>query len=68
MKVKVRKGTFQHVESELAAYHETRKEIVRLQNDILHRTTAAADPIGASRGGLPADPTGNKAVMLTSHT
>ncbi|WP_426447595.1 transcriptional regulator [Paenibacillus sp. S-38] len=34
--IKIKKGTFHHVESELAAYHETRKEIVRVKNELLN--------------------------------
>ena len=41
IQIKLRRGTFQHVESELYAYHDTRKEIVRLKNEILH---ASAPP------------------------
>lgn len=31
--VAVRKGTFRHVESELELYHDTRKEIIRMNNE-----------------------------------
>ncbi|MBU7320290.1 transcriptional regulator [Paenibacillus oleatilyticus] len=32
---KIRKGTFHHIESELYAYNDTRKEIVKLKNELL---------------------------------
>ncbi len=63
---KIKKGTFQHIESELYAYHETRKEIVRLKNDILY----ASHPVDANGGGrsnLPGDPTARTATLLTTH-
>lgn len=67
MKTKLRKGTFQHVESELYAYHDTRREIVRLKNDILYGRSGGDENIGGSRGNLPGDPTGRAVVLLTSH-
>ncbi|AYB41037.1 transcriptional regulator [Brevibacillus laterosporus] len=68
MKVaKIRKGTFQHVESELYSYHETRKEIVRLKNEILYSSTSTEENVGGGRGNLPGDPTGQTAILLTSH-
>jgi RinA family phage transcriptional activator len=32
---KLRKSTFRHIESELYCYHETKKEIERIRNDIM---------------------------------
>jgi len=66
MIVKLRKGTFQHIENELMDYHETKKEIVRLKNDILH-ASAPPDYTGGGRGNWPGDPTGRIATMLVSH-
>lgn len=65
--MKLRKATFQHVESELYAYHETRREIVRLKNDILHGRTRDDENVGGGRSNLPGDPTGRTAVLLTTH-
>lgn len=62
---KLRKGTFQHIESELSAYHETKKEIMRLRNDILD-SSPVPDETGV-RGSLPGDPTGRKATLLVTH-
>lgn len=65
--VKIRKGTFQHIESELYAYHDTRKEIVRLKNEILYCRSSSDENVGGGKGNLPGDPTGRTAVLLTSH-
>lgn len=64
---KIRKGTFQHVESELFAYHETRKEIVKLRNEILFSSRAVDENIGGGRGNLPGDPTARTAVLMVTH-
>lgn len=64
--IKIKKGTFQHVESELYAYHETKKEIVRLKNDILY-ASALPDLTGGGRGNLPGDPTGRAATLMVTH-
>ncbi|MBG9944677.1 transcriptional regulator [Brevibacillus formosus] len=63
---KIRKGTFQHIESELFAYHETRKEIVRLKNEILYGKPHFEN-IGGGRSNLPGDPTARTATLLTTH-
>ena len=65
---KLKRGTFQHVESELYAYHETRREIVRLKNEILYGSGGGGDEnVGGGRSNIPGDPTGQTAVLLTSH-
>lgn len=64
---KIRKGTFQHVESELYTYHETRKEIVRLKNEILYASGSTDENVGGGRGSLPGDPTSRTAILLSSH-
>lgn len=64
---KLRRGTFQHVESELYAYHDTRKEIVKLKNEILHGKVNDDENVGGGRSSLPGDPTGRTAVLLTTH-
>lgn len=63
---KIKKGTFQHIESELYAYHETRKEIVRLKNDILY-ASHPADSNGGGRSNLPGDPTARTATLIATH-
>jgi len=64
---KLRRGTFQHVESELYAYHDTKKEIVRLKNEILYGSPSHDDNVGGGRGNLPGDPTGRTATLLVAH-
>lgn len=64
---KLRKGSFKHVESELFAYHDTRKEMIRLRNDILYSSNTGNDEnVGGGRSNLPGDPTGRKVTALTS--
>ena len=67
IQIKLRRGTFQHVESELYAYHDTRKEIVRLKNEILHASAPPDENAGGSRGNMPGDPTGRTAVLMVTH-
>ncbi|MEF2243979.1 transcriptional regulator [Paenibacillus sp. IITD108] len=64
---KLKRGTFQHIESELYAYHDTRKEIVRLKNEILYGKGNEDENTGGGRSSLPSDPTAKTAIMLTSH-
>lgn len=64
---KLRRGTFQHVESELYGYHDTKKEIARIKNDILHGKANFDENVGGGRSNLPNDPTGNSATLLASH-
>lgn len=66
-RIKVRRGTFQHIEAELYAYHETKKEIVRLREEILHGKSRSDENIGGGRSNLPGDPTGRTAIALVSH-
>lgn len=65
--IKLKRGTFQHVESELFAYYDTQKEIVRLKNEILHGKTSEDENVGGGRSSLPSDPTGRTAIILISH-
>lgn len=62
----VRKGTFQHIENEITDYFETKREIVRIKNDILH-ATPPPNRTGGGRGNLPSDPTGKTATLLVTH-
>lgn len=64
---KLKKSAFKHVEGEMFSYHETKKEIMRLRNDILYAGNLIDDNIGASRPSTPGDPTCRKATMLTDH-
>ena len=64
--IKLKNGTFKHIESELYAYHETKKEIIRLKNDILH-ASRPPDLVGGGRSNWPGDPTGETATLLATH-
>ena len=66
--IKIKAGTFKHVESELYAYHDTRKEIVRLKNEILYGTSSSDENVGGGRSNLPGDPTGKKATLMVTHS
>lgn len=59
-KIKLSSGTFRHIEGELYAYHETKKELEDLKQDILHRKEFASNERGIG------DPTGEKAASLTT--
>lgn len=65
--IKVRKGTFKHIESELFAYHDTRKEIIRLRNDIMYPSKQQDDNIGGGRSSMTSDPTGRAVSALTAN-
>lgn len=64
-KIKLRRGTFQHIEAELYAYHDTLKEIAKLRNEILH-ASSEPDRVGGGRGNTPTDKTGVAAIRLAT--
>ena len=64
---KLDKGVFRHVEAELYRYHDTRREIVRIRNDILFGKTPPDENVGGGRSNLPGDPTGRAGTILASH-
>lgn len=66
IEAKVRKSTFKHVESELFAYHDTRKEIIRLRNEIMY-TRPPNENVGGGRSNIPGDPTGRLATRLATN-
>lgn len=63
--VKIRKCTFKHVEDELQAYHDTRKEIIRLRNEIMYRPRE--DNTGGGRSNIPGNPTERTVTALMSN-
>lgn len=70
-RIKLRRGTFQHIESELFAYHGTRKEIERLREEILSPFAEEVNDPAVVKGKnsvrMPGDPTGRTATILLSH-
>lgn len=65
METKVKKGTFQHIESELYNLEDTKKDLMRIRNEILNRS-ALPNETGI-RGSLPSDPTGLTATILLTN-
>jgi len=63
--MKLKKGTFKHIESELYAYEDTKKEIEQIREEILHRTPMIDNPEG--RANTPSDPTATTATLLMTH-
>lgn len=66
VELKLKRGTFKHVESELYAYPDTLAEIERLRAEILH-SSPLPDNAGGSRGNLPGDPTAQKGTRLATN-
>ncbi|WP_313894694.1 transcriptional regulator [Psychrobacillus sp.] len=64
---KLKKATFQHIESELYSYNETVKEIERLRQDIIFCNTNEDENEGGGRGNLPSSPTERIATALTTN-
>lgn len=63
---KLKRGVFQHVEGELAAYWETVRELEELKKDFLH-AQPFREHVGRGRSNLVSDPTGNTAILMVSH-
>lgn len=65
---KLRKSAFKHIESEIFAYHDTRREIIKLRNEIMYSSGSGEDEnVGGGKSNLPGDPTGSKATRLATH-
>lgn len=62
---KLRRWTFQHVEAEIYAYHDTLKEIARLREEIMH-ASPEPDRTGGGRSNMPSDVTGQVATRLAT--
>lgn len=59
-KIKLSNGTFRHIEGELYAFHETKKELEGRKKEILHRRGFSTSEMGIG------DPTGEKAATLVT--
>ena len=64
--VKLSMGAFKHVESELYRYHETKKTLETLKNNILY-SSPKPDLYGGGKSNIPGDPTGRKATLISVH-
>ena len=64
--LKLKTGTFKHIEAELYTYHEAKRELARLKADILH-ASRPPDLAGGGRSNWPGDPTGETATLLATH-
>lgn len=60
------KPAFQHIESEIFRYHETKKEVNRLRQEIMYGKPFDEN-IGGGRSNLPGDPTGNIATAVVTN-
>jgi RinA family phage transcriptional activator len=65
--MKISSGALKHVENELEAYAQTKREIERLKADILHGRNSPDENIGGGKSNLPSDPTGTTGTILASH-
>lgn len=59
---KMKPGTFKHIEAELAAYHDTQREIERRREEIMNPTMT--EELVGGKSNEPSDPTGRLATRL----
>ena len=64
----MRQKTFKHIEQELFLYQETKRDIARIREELVHAHRQTDTNIGGGKGNLPGDPTGNVATRLASDT
>lgn len=64
---KLKKETFQYLESELFSYMNTLKEINSLRDEIIYNKNSSDENVGGGRSSLPSDPTGQVATRLATH-
>lgn len=61
--MKLRKGTFRHIEDELYHYHDTKREIEEIRNDIIHSSPPYYDDL-PRWSNTKSDPTGRLGAAL----
>ncbi|TDQ39223.1 transcriptional regulator [Aureibacillus halotolerans] len=66
MTTAIKKATFKHVEAELFQYHETKREILKRREEILHAPRGRDENIGGGRSSEPGRPTERIATRLLS--
>ncbi|WP_028392739.1 hypothetical protein [Bacillus cihuensis] len=64
---KLKKPTFQHIESEIYSYHDTLKEIQLLRNNIMFTNENDDENTGGGRSSFISDPTGSLGTRLATH-
>jgi len=64
---KIKKATFKHIEAELYSYHDTKKEIARLREEIMYDTQQLDENIGGNRTLEVGRPTERIATRLLTH-
>jgi RinA family phage transcriptional activator len=64
--IRVDYATSRYIERELFFYRESLLKLARMREEILHRSPAPSDNIGASRSSLPSEVTANKAIELVA--
>ena len=64
---KIKKATFKHIEAELYSYHDTKKEIARLREEIMYDTQQLDGNIGGNRTLEVGRPTERIATRLLTH-
>src|SRR5690606_30954074 len=65
--IKLKKATFQHIESELYSYKDTLTEIEELRKDIIFTRQSDDENIGGGRSSLPSSPTERIGTRLATH-
>lgn len=65
MTQKLTKPTFKHIEAEWFAYYDTKSEINRIRQHIIHCTDSDDENTGGGKSNLPGAPTERIALRLT---
>lgn len=63
--VKISSGVFRHVEAEIRDFHDGKRELEKMKMNIV-LASPVPDLNGGGKSNLPSDPTGSKALKLTS--
>lgn len=64
---KLRPATFKHIEAELYAFHDTKREIRRLREEIIFGVSNDDENVGGGRSSEPGRPTERIATRLTTN-
>lgn len=64
--MKLTNGQFSYIESEISHFHDTKKAIVLLRNELMYGSVADEN-IGGGKSNLPGRPTERKATLLADN-